>query len=357
MSQSKDYYKILGVDKNATDEQIKKSYRKLSLKYHPDKNPGNKEAEEKFKEISEAYSILSDPQKRQQYDTYGTVDPNGFSHMDMNAEDIFDTFMKMHRGFGFGFDDDMSERSYKGQDKVLRINVTLEEVYRNVTKDVVYTVNRPCEKCGGSGSKSGKIEECPHCHGTGQIHNRQSFGNVFTDNVTTCPYCGGVGKFVKDKCPHCNGSGLVETKETLSVNVPTIDKVLHQTYIHKGSGHSCGNNLGVNGDLRFMFNLAKDKDFEIDENHILDIIKNVDVSVIDCLLGTSLEVKHLDGKVYNVNIAECTPDGKLYRIQGKGFKVGMYVGDLYIKVRQVMPTKLTNEERNILNKLKKKSYK
>ena len=353
MVQSKDYYNILGVDKNATDDQIKKSYRKLSLKYHPDRNPGNKEAEEKFKEISEAYSILSDPQKRQQYDTYGTVDPNAFNHMNMNAEEIFATFMKMHQGFGSWFDDEPQERSYKGQDKILRINVTMEEVYNNVTKNITYTVNRPCNKCNGSGSKSGKVEECPHCNGTGQIHKRQQFGNVFTENVSTCPYCGGVGKIVKDKCPHCNGSGLVETKETLTINVPTIDNVLQKTFIRRGSGHSCVNNLGVNGDLRFTFNLINDREYEIDGNHVLNIIKKVDVSVIDCLLGTSLAIKHLDGKTYNINISECTPNGKMYRIQGKGFKLGSYVGDLFVRINQVMPTKLSSEDRIILNKLKK----
>ena len=353
MAQSKDYYKILGINKEATDTEIKKAYRKLSLQYHPDRNPGNKEAEEKFKEISEAYSILSDKQKRQQYDTYGTVDPNVFNHMNMNPEEIFASFMKMHHGFGSWFDDEPQERSYRGQDKILRINVTLEEIYNNVTKQVVYTVNRPCDKCNGSGSKSGKIEECPHCHGTGQIHNRQQFGNIITDNVTTCRYCGGVGRTVKDKCSNCKGSGLIESKETFTINVPTIDKVLQQSFVHKGGGHSCANNLGVNGDLRFTFNIVNDKEFEIDGSNALNIIKIVDVSVIDCLLGTSLPIKHLDGKTYNLNVSECTPNGKLYRIQGKGFKVGSYVGDLYVRINQVMPNKLSNEDRKLLNNLKK----
>lgn len=352
MAQNKDYYEILGVDRNVSDEELKRSYKKLALKYHPDRNPNNKEAETKFKEINEAYSVLSDPKKRQQYDTYGTIDDD-FGGMNMNAEDIFAQFMKMHNNFGFGFDDEPRQRVYKGQDKILKVNITLKEIYNNATKDIVYTVNRPCEKCNGSGSKTGRIEECAHCHGTGQIHNRQQFGNMFTDNITTCPYCGGIGKIVKDKCPKCNGTGLVETKETFTIKVPSIYDVLQQSYMHRGGGHACENGLGINGDLRFTFNLVNDDEYEIDTNNVLNIVKKAKVPLIDCLLGTSLTISHFDGKTYNITLSECTPNGKTYRLQGKGFKVGRYVGDLYIKIEHVMPNGLTNEQRKILNKLKK----
>lgn len=351
MAQKKDYYEILGVDKNVSDEDLKRSYKKLALKYHPDRNPNNKEAEAKFKEINEAYSVLSDSQKRHQYDTFGTVDNMG--DMDMNPDDIFAKFMKMHHGFGFGFDDEPQERIFKGRDKILKINVTLKEVYNNVTKDITYTVNRKCPKCNGSGSKTGKIEECPHCHGTGQIHNRQQFGNFMTDNITSCPYCGGVGKVVKDKCSHCDGTGVIETKETLTVKVPSIYEVLQQSFIHKGGGHTCENGLGINGDLRFTFNIIKEEDYNIDPNNVLNIIKTIKVPLIVCLLGGSISVSHLDGKSHNINLGECTPNNKKYRIQGKGFRVGSYVGDLYIKIEQVMPKALTEDDKKILNKLKK----
>lgn len=351
MAQNKDYYEILGVDRNVSDEELKRSYKKLALKYHPDRNPNNKEAETKFKQINEAYSILSDPQKRQQYDTFGTVDNMG--GMDMNPDDIFAQFMKMHRGFGFGFDDEPQERVFKGRDKVIKVNVTLKEVYNNATKDITYTVNRKCPKCNGSGSKSGKVESCPHCNGTGQIHNRQQFGHMITDNITSCPYCNGIGKVVKDKCPHCNGSGVVESKDTLKINVPNIYDVIQQSFIHKGGGHACENGLGINGDLRFTFNLVNDNEYEIDTNNVLNIVKKVKVPLIDCLLGTSLSVSHLDGKTYNITLSECTPNGKTYRLQGKGFKVGRYVGDLYIKIEQIMPNTLSEEDKKILNKLKK----
>lgn len=351
MAQNKDYYEILGVDRNVSDEELKRSYKKLALKYHPDRNPNDKEAEAKFKQINEAYSVLSDSQKRQQYDTFGTVDNMG--GMDMNADDIFAQFMKMHRGFGFGFDDEPQERVFKGRDKVLKVNVTLKEVYNNATKDITYTVNRKCTKCNGSGSKSGKVENCPHCNGTGQIHNRQQFGHMITDNITSCPYCNGLGKVVKDKCPHCNGSGVVESKDTLKINVPNIYDVIQQSFIHKGGGHACENGLGINGDLRFTFNLVNDDEYEIDTNNVLNIVKKVKVPLIDCLLGTSLSVSHLDGKTYNITLSECTPNGKTYRLQGKGFKVGRYVGDLYIKIEQIMPNTLSEEDKKILNKLKK----
>lgn len=351
MAQNKDYYEILGVDRNVSDEELKRSYKKLALKYHPDRNPNNKEAEAKFKLINEAYSILSDPQKRQRYDTYGTIDDVG--GVNMNPDDIFAQFMKMHRGFGFGFDDEPQERVFKGRDKVLKVNVTLKEVYNNATKDITYSVNRKCTKCNGSGSKSGKIEECPHCHGTGQIHNRQQFGHMITDNITSCPYCNGLGKVVKDKCHHCNGSGVVESKDTFKITVPNIYDVIQQSFIHKGGGHACENGLGINGDLRFTFNLVNDEEYEIDTNNVLNIVKKVKVPLIDCLLGTSLSVSHLDGKTYNITLSECTPNGKTYRLQGKGFKVGRYVGDLYIKIEQIMPNTLSEEDKKILNKLKK----
>lgn len=352
MAQNKDYYEILGVDKNASDDEIKKSYRKLSLKYHPDRNPGDKEAEEKFKEVAEAYSVLSDSQKRQQYDRFGTVDSNGFN-MNMNAEEIFKSFFGEH-GFGFGFSDEPMERTYKGMDKILKVNVTLKDVYNNVSKNITYSVQRPCKCCNGTGSTDGKVDECPHCHGTGQIRQRQQFGiGIITESVTTCPYCNGVGKSIKNPCHNCNGSGLVETKESLTINVPTIDRIFNQNYIHRGGGHSCMNGMGVNGDLRFSFNLVNDGEYDIDPQNISNIIKTINVPLIDCLLGTTIKVPLLDNKTYNVNLSECTPDGKLYKINGKGFKVGMHTGDLYVRIKQTMPTSLSNDDKSLLNKLKK----
>ncbi len=352
MAQSKDYYNILGVDKTADDKQIKSAYRRLSLKFHPDKNPGNKEAEEKFKEVAEAYRVLSNKDLRQRYDTYGTVDDN-FNGMDINPEDIFAQFMRMHHGFDFDFDDEPQQRIFKGRNKILKVNITLKEIYNGGTKNITYSVNRKCPKCNGTGSITGIIEDCPHCHGTGKLHNRQRFRNMITDNIITCVHCGGLGKIVKDKCPNCNGTGLVETKDSLLINIPSIYDVLQQSFIHKGGGHACENGLGVNGDLTFTFNIIKDQDYEIDENNILNLIKVVNVPIIDCMLGTTLTIRHLDDKKYNINVSECTPDGKLYRLQGKGFRIGGHIGDLFVKIKYIMPTKITDDDKKLLNKLKK----
>ena len=353
MAQSKDYYKILGIDRNADEKEIKKAFRQLSLKYHPDRNPNNKEAEEKFKEIAEAYSVLSDKDKKAQYDTFGTVGDGGFN---MDPHDIFASFFRnsdFFRNDDFGFGDEHMQRTFKGMDKNIKINVTLNEIYNNASKSVVYTVKRPCPNCNGTGSKTGKVEECPHCNGTGHIRSRKQFGvGMFSESITTCSHCGGTGKLVKDACSNCNGSGLIDCKENFNIKVPTIDKVLTQAYRHRGSGHSCQNGLGVNGDLNITFSIINEDGYEISNG--LDIIKTVEVPLIDCLLGTSLKFVHLDGKTYSVNIKECSKDGALYKISGKGFRYNnQYRGDLYVKVKMVMPTKLDEEDKKILNNLKK----
>ena len=168
---SKDYYEILGIEKNATKDEIKSAFRKKARVYHPDINKAP-DAEEKFKEVAEAYSVLSDQKKREQYDTFGSVDENFNMNMNMDAEEIFKNFFA-HHGFGFGFDDEPQERIFRGTDKTLRVNVTFDEVYNNITKNITYSVYRKCNKCNGSGSIDGKIIDCPHCHGTGQIRERK----------------------------------------------------------------------------------------------------------------------------------------------------------------------------------------
>lgn len=351
---AKDYYKILGVNKDATDKELKKAFRAKSLQYHPDKNPGNKEAEEKFKEVAEAYHVLSDKDLRQKYDTYGTIDDGDFGGMNINPEDVFKNFFR--HGFGsFGdFGEDMSYAPSKGEDKILKVNVTLADIYNNVSKDITYTVKRPCPKCNGSGSKDGKVIDCPHCNGVGRIRERKQFGiGMYSETITTCPYCNGTGKVNKNPCQDCNGSGLVDKKESLTIKVPNIDKVLRGMYRHSGGGHSCRNGNGVNGDLNFTFNVVNSDGFEISEKNAIDIVKTVDVPLIDCILGSVLNVRHLDGSIYNVRIGECTKDGQMFRVAGKGFKYGGGSGDLYVRVRMVMPSKLSEEDKKILNKLQK----
>lgn len=358
MAEKKDYYKILGVDKNADEKEIKRMYRKKALQYHPDRNP-NKEAEEKFKEISEAYHILSNKELRQRYDMFGTVDDN-FGSGGMNAEDIFRDFFK-NRGFnpfeGFGFDDEDTSsfnRQMAGQDKVLHVNVTLKEIYNNSNKTIKYSVYRPCDKCNGKGSLNGEVKTCPHCHGTGQMHVRQTHQFGFVEQIVTCSHCHGTGVMVDKPCDKCNGSGIHLAEETLTVKVPTIDKVVQQTYSKRGGGNSCPNNLGPNGDLRFSYKINLTEGFNIEGNNVLNIVTNINVPIINCLIGTKLKIKHLDDKNYEIIIPECTKDGTIITLKGKGFKHSNgYVGDLLVKVNMIMPTKLNEEDKKILNKLQK----
>lgn len=354
MGNNKDYYKILGVDKTADEKELKKAYRQLSLKFHPDKNPGNKEAEEKFKEVAEAYRILSDKDLRQRYDTFGTVD-DSFGGGEVNPEDIFREFF---RNSGFNpFTSDFEESDYQkqvsGADKRLHVNVTLSDIYNNVNKVIKYTVNRPCEKCGGSGSADGKSSTCPHCHGTGQMHIRQTHAYGFMEQIVTCTHCHGTGIFIEHQCKSCHGTGLHLTEETLEVKVPTIDKILTQVYGKAGYGNSAPNNLGINGDLRFTFKLNENNgSFKVDRENALNIITEIEVPVIKCLLGCNITIKHLDEKSYSLVVPECTKDGTILKVSGKGFRHsnGMR-GDLLVKVNMIMPKSLGKDEKKLLNKL------
>jgi molecular chaperone DnaJ len=327
----------------------------LALKYHPDKNPDNKEAAEKFKEVAEAYRVLSDKELRQRYDTFGTIDDN-FSG-GKSAEDIFRSFVKSHgfgQGFGGfdGFDDDVEK--VVGSDKKLRINVTLSDIYNNVTKTVKYKVYRHCEKCNGTGSSDGKITTCPHCGGTGKIVNSMHNGFSVMQTISTCPHCGGTGKIVSDPCKDCGGSGLKLKEESITVQVPTLDKVMNQMFRKTGGGHSAPNNLGENGNLLFSYILNEsENNFRIDRENALNIIVDVEVPIIDCLLGTKVKVKHLDKKEYVITIPECSKNGTRITLKGKGFRFsnGM-CGNLLIEIKAKMPSKLSEEDKKILKSLK-----
>lgn len=366
MVKKKNYYQILGVDRDCTETELKSAYRKLAIKFHPDRNPGNKEAEEKFKEIAEAYHVLSDKNLRQRYDTFGTVDENfGNNGSGMSAEDIFKEFFK-DRGFnpfedfgfgsfnGFSNTDSNQQQEISGTDKVLHVNVSMSDVYNNANKTIKYTVNRPCSKCKGSGSLDGKIKVCQYCHGSGQVRMRKTSLYGYMEEITACHHCNGTGISVEHPCPNCEGTGLETTEETIAVIVPTLDKVLQQAYSKAGGGNSAPNNLGKNGNLRFRYKLNEDDNFKVDKENALNIIVNEDVPVIDCILGGSTTINHLDGKKYKVNISQCTKDGGTLRIKGKGFRHSNgHVGDLIIRVNMTMPKEISEDDKKILNKLKK----
>lgn len=357
----KDYYDILGLTDNERKLQgkdfekvLKKRYRRCAIENHPDKNPGNKEAEEKFKEVAEAYRILSDKDLRQRYDTFGTVDDT-FGGSSVNPEDIFREFFRNSgfNPFASDFEDSDYQKQVNGTDKVLHIKVTLSEIFNGANKTIKYTVNRPCKECGGSGSADGKSSTCPHCHGTGQMHIRQTHAYGFMEQIVTCPHCHGTGTSVENMCKKCHGTGLQPVEETLEIKVPTIDKVLTQVYGKAGYGNSAPNNLGGNGDLRFTFRINENNAaFSIDRENALNIVTEINIPIIKCLLGCSVTITHLDGKEYSLTVPECTKDNTILRISKQGFRHsnGM-VGDLLVKVNMILPNSLGKEEKKILKKL------
>ena len=230
MAQKRDYYEVLGVDKNATEDQIKKAYRTIAIKYHPDRNPGNKEAEEKFKEAAEAYDVLHDPQKRQQYDQFGFDGPDaggfgGFNATSMDMDDIFSMFGDIfggRAGFGgFGGGGKRGPQVHRGSDLRLKVKLSLQEIAHGVTKKFKVRKDITCSHCHGTGAEAGSTnEQCPTCHGSGVItHTTQSiFGMMQTQGI--CPTCGGEGTVIKNKCKHCGGTGVEKGEEVVEIKIP-----------------------------------------------------------------------------------------------------------------------------------------
>lgn len=349
---NKKLYEILGVPQNASDDDIKKAYRKLSLKWHPDRHmqdndKDKKKAEEKFKEISEAYSVLSDKEKRQRYDMFGTVDDSFGGGSGMSPEDIMNDFF---RNSGFGSFRRQTNVNYRGSDKKIRISVTLEDIFFERLKEVTYDIERPCDECGGRGSKSEKDTRCPYCGGTGFITERQAWAGGLMSTSHPCPHCGGTGYYVADPCAHCGGLGVVSEKVSRGFQIPKIDK-LGYTFKIEGEGNACYNNRGSNGDLYFMFALKEDPSspFYIDRTNNANICTEIEVSALDCIVGAEKEIKTIDGKTLKIKIPQGTIDGYEFSFNGYGFKCsnGM-VGKFIVKVKMVMP-KLNEEQ---INKIK-----
>lgn len=349
--QKKDYYAILGVKKNATDTEIKKKYRQLALKYHPDKNPNNKEAEEKFKEINEAYKVLSDNELRNRYDTYGTIDDSFTSGF--NAADIFREFFRS--GFTpFGDDFGFAGQSVaRGADKRLIINISLLELYTKKPKTIQYSINKICSHCKGTGDENGESITCPKCGGSGVVRNRRTSGFGYVEQITTCPNCLGRGKVVKNHCKQCGGSGFKDVVQKQQIQIPPIDYILHNTFCTKGAGNEAKDG-GVNGDLIYEFKLNQSDGFEIDSNNYLNIITNVEVNVYDCILGCNKTIYHIDDTKLNVKIPERCSDNALISIKGKGLTDSRgNVGSLLVRVKMVMPKRLGTDDKELLTKLSK----
>jgi len=337
MSTKRDYYEILGVSKSASAEEIKKAYRKTAIQFHPDKNPGNKEAEEKFKEAAEAYEVLSDENKRAQYDRFGHSKPGsgGFQGHDMNMEDIFSQFGDIFGGGGFdsffGGGGGRS-RQRKGSNLRIKLKLTLEEISHGVEKKI--KVNRLIHAEGVT------FKNCTTCNGQGQVRKvvNTMLGQMVS--TTTCPTCNGAGQIVDKRPPGVDSSGLVSKEDLISVKIPAgVAEGMQLSMSGKGNEAPGG---GIPGDLLIVIEEIEDKDLKRDGNNL---VYDLHISFIDAALGTSVEVPSVGGKV-RVKIDPGTQSGKILRLRGKGVKDinGYGTGDQLIYVSVWTPKKLSAEE-------------
>jgi molecular chaperone DnaJ len=346
-----DYYQVLGVDKKASPEEIKRAYRRMAIKYHPDKNPGNKEAEAKFKECAEAYEVLSDPDKRKQYDQYGHEGLRGTGMHDfsrMNVEDIFSMFgFEDFFGSVFGGGGGGGRRGgrrggpVRGYDLETGVELTLDEVAHGTEKTIEFTRQDRCPECGGSGAAPGtQPSRCPLCGGSGQVAK----GGGFFQMVSTCPQCQGTGQIVKNPCPTCRGSGRVPKKRTVTIKVPPG--------VHEGQGIRVagegepGRDGGPNGDLYVYVRLRPHEFLERDGN---DLIAVVPISFTQAALGATIDVPSLDG-TRQLKVPPGTQYGSLFRIRGQGLpdvRTGR-TGDELVQVTVETPTNLNDRQEELL---------
>lgn len=362
MAQKRDYYEVLGVSKNASADEIKKAYKKLAIKYHPDRNPGDKEAEEKFKEAAEAYDVLHDEQKRQQYDQFGFNGPagggfGGFNAGGMNMDDIFSMFGDIfggRRGFGgFGCGGSRRPQKQRGSDLRLKVRLSLSEVSTGVNKKFKVRKDVACSACHGSGAEAGSGNEtCPTCHGSGVItHTTQSiFGMMQTQGV--CPTCNGSGNVIKNKCKSCHGSGIVKGEEVVEINIPA--GVAEGMVVNvPGKGNAAPNN-GVNGDIQVFIEEEDNDTFVRDGNNL---IYNLLLDFPTATLGGDVEIPTIQGTRLRVKIEPGTQPGKTLRLRGKGLPAvqgyGRGNGDLVVNISVYVPKTLSRDEREAIEKFKK----
>lgn len=352
MANKRDYYEILGVEKNASDADIKKSYRKLAKQYHPDINPGDKTAEAKFKELNEAYEILSDSKKRSQYDQFGHAgtDPNGFGgfgggNVDFDFGGIGDIFESFFGGSGFGRSTKSKKGPQKGADLKYAMEIAFDEAAFGVEKEISINRMENCKTCNGSGARQGSNSStCAHCNGTGQVQYKQStpFGQFV--NVKTCDVCRGEGKIITDPCNTCQGKGKIRNNVKLKINVPAgIDD--GQTISLRGEGEP-GSKGGPAGDLYISIRVRTHAIFQ---RQGTDVVIEMPITFVQGALGSEIEVPTLDGKV-KYTIPEGTQTGSVFRLKGKGipFIRGNGRGDQYIKVNVEVPKKLNEKQKTIL---------
>ena len=357
--QKRDYYEVLGLSKGASEEELKKAYRKLAKKYHPDVNPGDKDAEAKFKEINEAYGILSDPEKKARYDQFGFagVDPSygggggaggfGFDMGDIDLGDIFGSFFGGGFGGG-GFGGGGSRRNGPQKGESLRVNLTLtfEEAAFGCTKEIELNRTEQCDECKGSGCAPGTTAEtCPDCRGAGQVRIQRGAGGFAFSTTTTCSKCRGTGKIIHTPCKKCGGAGSVRKKQRVSVTIPAgIDD--GQAVSMRGQGNA-GVNGGPAGDLLVRVQIKPHPQFQREGT---TVIYECPVSFCQAALGAELEIPTIDGKV-KYNLPAGTQTGTTFRLRGKGIPElrGGRRGDQYVTVRVQVPESLNAEQRAALH--------
>ena len=364
MAQKRDYYEVLGVDKNASEDDIKKAYRKIAIKYHPDRNPGNKEAEEKFKEAAEAYDVLHDPQKRQQYDQFGFDGPNrgggfgGFSSGGFSMDDIFSMFGDVFGGrggfggFSSGFGGGQHQQ-YRGSDLRLKVRLSLQEISTGVTKKFKVRKDVVCEHCHGSGAEGNSgSETCPTCHGSGVVtRTTQSlFGMMQSQSV--CPTCQGEGKIIKNKCHHCHGEGVVKGEEVVEIKIPA--GVAEGMVVNVPGKGNAGRHNGTNGNIQVFIEEEANNTFVRDGN---DVIYNLLLDFPTAALGGNVDIPTIEGTKAKIKIEPGTQPGKTLRLRGKGLPAvqgyGNGTGDLVVNISVYVPKTLNRDEKEALERMQK----
>lgn len=363
----RDYYEVLGVGKTATDDEIKKAYRKIAIKYHPDRNPGNKEAEEKFKEAAEAYDVLHDAQKRQQYDQFGFDGPagGGFGGFGGNAggfsmDDIFSMFGDVFGGHGGGFGGGFGgfggghaqQAQYRGSDLRIKVSLSLQEIATGTTKKFKVKKYVPCSHCHGSGAEDGSgSETCQTCHGSGVVTRttRTMFGMMQTQSE--CPTCHGEGRVIKNKCHECGGSGIVKGDEVVEIKIPA--GVAEGMVVNVPGKGNAGEHNGISGNIQVYISEEPNDTFVRDGN---DIIYNLLLDFPTAVLGGNAEIPTIDGTKVKIKIEPGIQPGKTLRLRGKGLPAvegyGSGNGDLVVNISVFVPKMLSKEEKHAIEKFK-----